>query len=218
MAQISYKGDLQLITEGMEWQMARVLPECQMTIKKSHLDSVKTVRSCWFPTIITETTNLGDLEQAIRRNIRNRPELPQELHWKMENRVVKCSHQAVNLDQEWQPREQKEVSVEAVHVIATAKDEEWVTMMMFEVWSPLLPMNQLPQSLFANVVEDISGPNTDLNPLRERNFQKGMTDHLELAYKPGAGDTKWHKSFAKVEVITIRDLDQRLPECDNKSM
>jgi hypothetical protein len=198
--------------------MARVLPGCQMTIWKSHLDSVNTMCSCWLATVITETINLDDLEQAIRRNIRNRPDLPQDLHWKLENRVVKRSHQAVKLNQEWQPRNQKEVSVEAVHMITTAKDEERITMMMFAVWSHLRPMNQLPQCLFANVAADISGLNANPNPLRDRNFQKGMTDHLELAFKPSVGGTKRHKSFAKVEVSTIRDLDQRLPGCDNKSM
>jgi hypothetical protein len=91
-------------------------------------------------------------------------------------------------------------------------------MMMFAIWSHLLPMNQLPQCLFANVVVDISGPNADPNPLRDRSFQKGMTDPLDVAFKPSEGDTKRHKSFAKVEVNTIRDLDQQLPECDNKSM
>jgi transcriptional regulator with PAS, ATPase and Fis domain len=58
MAQISYEGNLRLIIEGMERQMARVLPECQMTISKSRLDSVKTVHSCWFATVVTETDNL----------------------------------------------------------------------------------------------------------------------------------------------------------------
>ena len=90
-------------------------------------------------------------------------------------------------------------------------------MMIFAIWSHLLPMSQLLQCLFTNVVADISGPNVDPNPLRDRNFQKGMTDHLEVAFKPNERDTKRHKSFAKVEVNTIRDLDQRLPECDNKS-
>jgi hypothetical protein len=91
-------------------------------------------------------------------------------------------------------------------------------MVMFAMWSHLLPMNQLPQCLFANVVADISGPNADLNPLRERNFNQGITDHLDVAFKPSEGDTKRQKSIAVVEVNTIRDLDQRLPECDGKSM
>jgi hypothetical protein len=72
--------------------------------------------------------------------------------------------------------------------------------------------------LFSNVVADISSPNVDPNPIRERNFTKGLTDHLDVAFKPSEGDTKWPKRFAQVEVNTIRDLDQRLPECDGKSM
>ena len=42
-------------------------------------------------------------------------------------------------------------------------------------------------------------------------------DHLEVAYKPSPGDTKRNKCFATVEVKTIRNLDMRLAECDNKS-
>lgn len=131
--------------------------------------------------------------------------------------MVKRSHQKVNKNQEWDPREQKEVSVEAVHVISTEKDEEQVTSMTFKLFDPNLPMNELPQCLFANVVADISGPNADPNSIRERNFEKGMIDHLEMAYKPSPGETKRHKCFATVEVKTIRNLDMRLAECDNKS-
>jgi hypothetical protein len=69
--------------------MARDMPECQATSSKSRLNSVKTVHSCWLVSIVTETINLGDLEMDIRRIIRNRPDLPQNLHWKLENRLVK---------------------------------------------------------------------------------------------------------------------------------
>jgi hypothetical protein len=127
---ISYEGDLRLIIEGMLRQVARALPECKMKIWRSRLDSVNTVSCCFLTTVITETINLDDLEQAMREHIRNRPGLPQDTHWKLENRVVKRSHQTVNQNQEWQPKEQKEVSVEAVHVISTAEDEEHITNMM----------------------------------------------------------------------------------------
>jgi hypothetical protein len=197
MTQIFYQRDLRLIIEGMLRQVAWTLPKCKMKIWKSHLNSVNTVRCCFLATVITETLNLDDLEQAIQEHIRNRPDLPQDTHWKLENRVVKRSHQTVNRNQEWEPKEQKEVSVEAVHVISTAEDKERVTNMMFAVWDLRLPMNQLPQCLFANVVANISGPNADPNSIRERNFNKGLTDHLEVAYKPGAGDKKRHNALGK---------------------
>jgi hypothetical protein len=140
-AQISYEGDLWLIIEGMMRHLARALPECKMKINKSRLNSVHTVRCCFLATLITETLNSDDLEMAIQEHIRQRPNLPQDNHWKLENRVVKRSHQNVNTNLEWQPKEQKEVTVEAVHVISTAADKERVTNMMFEVWNPRLPMN-----------------------------------------------------------------------------
>ena len=42
-------------------------------------------------------------------------------------------------------------------------------------------------------------------------------DHLDIAFKPGQGDNKRTKCFATVEVKTIRNLDMRVAECDNKS-
>ena len=100
---------------------------------------------------------------------------------------MKRSHQKLNRNQEWDPKEQKEVMVEAVFVISTEKDEGRVTNIMFKIFNKKLPMNKLPQCLFANVVADISGPNADLNAIRESNFEKGLMDHLEVAYKPGPG-------------------------------
>ena len=132
--------------------------------------------------------------------------------------MVKRNHQAKNSNQEWLKWDQKELLVNAVHVITTEADAEPVTMTMFAIWSKHLPMNQLPQCLFGNVVKDISGPNADPNPMKVSNFNKGLTDHLDVAYVPGEGDTKRHNKFAKVEVNTIRDLDLRLPNCDGKSM
>jgi hypothetical protein len=84
---MSYKGELRLVCEGMDQQMAREMPECMATSSKSHLNS-ETVRSCWVAGIVTNTINLGDLETDTRRIIRSRPDLPQNLHWKMENRLV----------------------------------------------------------------------------------------------------------------------------------
>ena len=88
---------------------------------------------------------------------------------------------------------------------------------MFEIFDKELPMNQLPQCLWANVVAEISGPNAYPNAIRESNFKKELVDHLEMAYKPGPGDTKRTKCFMTVEVKTIRNLDMRVAECDNKS-
>ena len=107
--------------------------------------------------------------------------------------------------------------MEAVFVISTEEDEEQVTNMMFELFDKELPMNQLPQCLWANVVADISGPNADPNAVRESNFEKGFMDHLDIAFTPGQGDNKRTKCYATVEVKTIRNLDMRVAECDNKS-
>jgi hypothetical protein len=74
--QISYEGELKLICEGMDRQMAREMPECQATSSKSCLNSVKTVHSCWVTGIVTDAINLGNLEMDIRRIFRSRPDLP----------------------------------------------------------------------------------------------------------------------------------------------
>ena len=201
----------------MERQVGRALPECKLTARKSRLNSVHTVKCCFLATVVTEPLNKDDLELDMQKKIKNRPDLPQDTHWRLENRVVKRSHQRLNWKQEWDPQEQKEVIVEAVVVISTEEDEERVTNIMFEIFDKELPMNQLPQCLWANVVANISGPNADPNAIRERNFKKGVMDHLEMAFKPGPGDTKRTKCFATVEVKTIRNLDMRVAECDNKS-
>ena len=156
----------------MERQVGRALPECKLTARKSRLNSVHTVKCCFLATVVTESLNKDDLELDMRKKIKNRPDLPQDTHWRLENRVVKRSNQKLNRKQEWDPQEQKEVIVEAVFVISTEEDEEQVTNMMFEIFDKDLPMNQLPQCLWANVVADISGPNADPNAIRESNFEK----------------------------------------------
>ena len=217
MALISYEGDLQKILEGMERQVGKALPECKLTARKSRLDSVHTVKCCFLATVVTGPLNKDDLEADMRKKIKNRPDLPQDLHWRLENRVVKRSDQKLNRKQEWEPQEQKEVIVEAVFIISTEEDEEQVTNMMFAIFDKELPMNQLPQCLWANVVADISGPNADPNAMRESNFMKGVMDHVEVAFKPEQGDSKRTQAYATVEVKTIRNLDMRVAECDNKS-
>ena len=106
---ISYEGDLQKILDGMERQVGRALPECKLTARKSRLNSVHTVKCCFLSTLVTESLNKDDLELDMRKKIKNRPDLPQDTHWKLENRVVKRSHQKLNRNQEWDPKEQKEV-------------------------------------------------------------------------------------------------------------
>ena len=73
---------------------------------------------------------------------------------------------------------------------------------MFEIFNKELPMNKLPQCLWANVVADISGPNADPNAMRESNFIKGVTDHVEVAFKPEQGDNKrtWQKNEGRSEI------------------
>jgi hypothetical protein len=60
-------------------------------------------------------------------------------------------------------------------------------------------MNQLSQCLFGNVVEDISSPNANPDPMKVSNFNKGLTDHLDVAYVPGEGDIKRHQSMPKLK-------------------
>jgi hypothetical protein len=72
--------------------------------------------------------------------------------------------------------------------------------------------------LFGNVVADISGSNNDPSHMKVNNFNKGLMDQLDIAFKPSDNNTKLHKKFAEVEVNTVRDLHLRLARCDNKSM
>ena len=111
--------------------------------------------------------------------------------------MVKQSLQTKNSNQEWLKREQKEPLVNAVHVITTEADEKQVTILMFAIWAPNLPMNQLPECPFGNVVADISGPNADPNSMKVSNFKKGLMDQLDIAFKPREGDTKRHKSLLR---------------------
>jgi hypothetical protein len=75
------------------------------------------------------------------------------------------------------------------HVITTKKYEEEVTRMMAAIWDHTVPMDQLPQCLFGNVVADISGPNVDPSPMKVNNLNKGLAGQLDIAFKPRDNNT-----------------------------
>ena len=129
---------------------------------------------------------------------------------------MKRSHQKLNGSKNGTHKNRKR-SLWRVFVISTEEDEERVTNIMFEIFDKELPMNQLPQCLWANVMADISGPNADPKCHQRKQLRKRIDGPVGDGLQTRTRRHQRTKCFATVEVKTIRNLDMRVAECDNKS-